>query len=195
MSPRSEVAWEEWEEKNLLPWLDAHRALPWKARSHAYSAQYQVGRSVESLRGKKYHILRKQRRIGARPLEHPGHPSHPSRAGAHRSAGHKASLANLTSRRPAQSNNEKWFQTILTTETSQIDSIESTKRKGSRPGRAMPLLRPLRPEESRSSSQIWNYQFIGICVTSRSRSSNSNYLDELVLSDVATNGENGKHGS
>ncbi|MGV2369800.1 MAG UNVERIFIED_CONTAM: hypothetical protein MIK80_25130, partial [Klebsiella quasipneumoniae] len=82
----------------------------------------------------KYHILRKQRRIGARPLEHSGHPSHPSRAGAHRSAGHKASLANLTSRRPAQSNIEKWFQTILTTETSQIDSIESTKRKGSRPG-------------------------------------------------------------
>ncbi|CAG8892920.1 unnamed protein product [Penicillium nalgiovense] len=143
MSPRSEVAWEEWEEKNLLPWLDAHRALPWKARSHAYSAQYQVDRS--------------QRRIGAKPLEHPGHPSHPSRAGAHRSAGHKASLANLTSRRPAQSNIEKWFQTILITETSQIDSIESTKRKVSRPGRAMPLLRPLRREETRSSSQIWNY--------------------------------------
>ena len=134
MSPRSEVAWEEWEEKNLLPWLDAHRALPWKARSHAYSEQYQVDRSVESLRGKKYHILRKQRRIGARPLKHPGNPSHRSRAGAHRSAGHKASLANLTSRRPAQSNIEKWFQTILTTETSQIDSIESTKRKGSRRG-------------------------------------------------------------
>jgi hypothetical protein len=33
---------EEWEEKNLLSWLNAHRALPWKARSHAYSAQYQV---------------------------------------------------------------------------------------------------------------------------------------------------------
>jgi hypothetical protein len=65
MSPRSEVAWAEWEEKNLLPWLDAHRALPWKARSHAYSEQYQMDRSAESLRGKKYHILRKQRRIGA----------------------------------------------------------------------------------------------------------------------------------
>jgi hypothetical protein len=33
MSPRSEVAWEEWEEKNLLPWLDAHRALPMLKRS------------------------------------------------------------------------------------------------------------------------------------------------------------------
>ncbi|OQE73950.1 hypothetical protein PENNAL_c0085G02136, partial [Penicillium nalgiovense] len=103
-----------------------------------------VDRSVESLRGKKYHILRKQRRIGVRPLEHLGYLSHLSRAGAHRSAGRKASLANLTSRRPAQSNIEKWFQTTLSTETSQIDSIEATKRKGSRPGRAMPLLRPLR---------------------------------------------------
>jgi hypothetical protein len=132
MSPRREVAWEEWEEKNLLPWVDAHRVLPWKARSHAYYEQYQVDRSVESLRGKKYHILRKQCRIGARPLEHPGHPSHQIRAGAHRSAGHKASLTKLTSRRPAQSN--KCFQTILRTESSHIDSIESAKTKDSRPG-------------------------------------------------------------
>ncbi|KZN94006.1 hypothetical protein EN45_041940 [Penicillium chrysogenum] len=35
MSPRSEVVWPEWEEENLLSWLDAHRELPWKARSHA----------------------------------------------------------------------------------------------------------------------------------------------------------------
>ncbi|CAG8137380.1 unnamed protein product [Penicillium nalgiovense] len=142
MSPRREVAWEEWEEKNLLPWLDAHRVLPWKARSHAYSAQYQVDRSVESLRG---------------PLEHPGHPSHPSQAGAHRSAGRRASLGNLPSRRPAQSNIEKCFQTILRTEPSHIYSIESAKTKNSRPGRAMPLLRPSRREETRSSSQIWDY--------------------------------------
>ncbi|OQE09729.1 hypothetical protein PENFLA_c099G08860 [Penicillium flavigenum] len=94
MAPRSEVAWEEWEEKSLLPWLDAHRALPWKAHSHAYSEQYQVDRSVESLRGKKYHILRKQRRIGARPLKHPGHPSHRSRAAAHRSAGPRSTALN-----------------------------------------------------------------------------------------------------
>lgn len=84
-----------------------------------------------SLPGKKYHILRKQWRTRSGS---PKHAAHRNRAGAHRSAGHKASLANLTSRRPAQSNIEKWFQTILTTETSQIDSIESTKRKGSRPG-------------------------------------------------------------
>ncbi|OQE41480.1 hypothetical protein PENNAL_c0735G10197, partial [Penicillium nalgiovense] len=52
MSPRSEVAWEEWEEKNLLAWLDAHRVLPRKARSHAYYEQYQVDRRFESAREK-----------------------------------------------------------------------------------------------------------------------------------------------
>ncbi|KAI1829244.1 hypothetical protein DTO027I6_10166 [Penicillium roqueforti] len=150
MAPRSEVAWEVWEEKNLLPWLDAHRALPWKARSHAYYDQYQVDRSVESLRGKKYHILRKQRRTGAGS---PKHAAHPNRAEARHSVGRKASLANLPSRNPAQSNIEKCFQTILRTGPSHIDSIESTKTKG----RAMPLLRHPRHEETRSSSQIWDY--------------------------------------
>jgi hypothetical protein len=52
MAPRSEMAWEVWEEKHLLPWLDAHRALPREARSHAYYEQYQVDRSVESAREK-----------------------------------------------------------------------------------------------------------------------------------------------
>ncbi len=131
MSPRSEVAWSEWEEKNLLPWLDAHRALPWKARPRAYYEQYQVDRSVESLRGKMYHILRKQRRTGAGSAKC---AAHRNRAGACRSVCRKASLANLPSRRPAQSNIEKCCQAILMTEPSHIDSIESTKTKGSRPG-------------------------------------------------------------
>ncbi|CAG8183999.1 unnamed protein product [Penicillium nalgiovense] len=154
MSPRSEVAWEEWEEKNLLPWLDAHRALPWKARSHAYYEQYQVDRSVESLRGKKYHILRKQRRTDSGS---PKHAAHRNQAGTCRSVGRRASLGNLPSRRPAQSNIEKCFQTILRTEPSHTDSIESAKTKDSRPGRAMPLLRPSRRQETGSSSQIWDY--------------------------------------
>ncbi|CAG8122991.1 unnamed protein product, partial [Penicillium salamii] len=65
MSPRSASGWPEWEEKNLL-WLDAHQELSWKARSDAYYEQHRVARSAESLRGKKYHILRKCRRAGAR---------------------------------------------------------------------------------------------------------------------------------
>ena len=65
MSPRSASGWPEWEEKNLLSWLDAHQELSWKARSDAYYEQHRVARSAESLRGKKYHILRKSRRAHA----------------------------------------------------------------------------------------------------------------------------------
>ncbi|CAG8214362.1 unnamed protein product [Penicillium nalgiovense] len=126
MAPRSEVAWEVWEEKQLLPWLDAHRALPWKSRSHAYYEQYQVDRSVESVR-EKYHILRKQRRAGSGS---PRHAAHRNRAEACRSVGRRASLGNVPSRRPAQSNIEKCFQKILKTEPSHIDSIESAKGEG-----------------------------------------------------------------
>jgi hypothetical protein len=59
MSPRSTVGWPEWEEENLLPWLDENRTLSWKALQDAYYEQYGVKRSPESLRGKMYHILRK----------------------------------------------------------------------------------------------------------------------------------------
>jgi hypothetical protein len=61
MSQHSSLRWSEWEEDNLLPWLDAKRALSWEARAAAYNEQYETNRTVESLRGKKYHILRKRR--------------------------------------------------------------------------------------------------------------------------------------
>ncbi|OQD77384.1 hypothetical protein PENANT_c107G05285, partial [Penicillium antarcticum] len=41
MSPRNACGWPEWEEKNLLPWLDAHPELSWKALSDAYYEEYQ----------------------------------------------------------------------------------------------------------------------------------------------------------
>lgn len=137
MSPRSEIVWSEWEEKNLLSWLDAHRELPWKARSDAYYEQYRVVRSVDSLRGKMYHILRKQRRTGAKVPKHPGNRN--QAGAARRSVGGRASLEEssfetLPKQRPAQSNIAKWFQTILTAEPSHTDSIESIKAKGSRLG-------------------------------------------------------------
>lgn len=72
MSPRSASGWPEWEEKNLLSWLDAHRELSWKARSDAYYEQHRVARSAESLRGKKYHILRKCRPTEARSSNRSG---------------------------------------------------------------------------------------------------------------------------
>ncbi|KAJ5040750.1 hypothetical protein NUH16_003356 [Penicillium rubens] len=129
MSPRSEIVWSEWEEKNLHSWLDAHRELPWKARSDAYYEQYRVVRSVGSLRGKMYHILRKQRRTGAKVPKHPGNRN--QAGAARRSVGGRASLETLPKQRPAQSNIAKWFQTILTAEPSHTDTIESTKAKGS----------------------------------------------------------------
>ncbi|OQE70395.1 hypothetical protein PENNAL_c0118G10252 [Penicillium nalgiovense] len=131
MSPRSEVVWSEWEEKNLLSWLDAHRELPWKARSDAYYEQYRVVRSVDSLRGKMYYILRKQRRTGAKSK----HSANRNQAGAaRRSVGGRASLETLPKKRPAQSNIAKWFQTIPNAEPSHTDSIESNKTKSSKPG-------------------------------------------------------------
>jgi hypothetical protein len=68
MSPRSASGWPEWEEKKLLSWLDTYRELPWEARSDTYYEQHRVAGSVESLRGKKYHIMWKRRRTGARYL-------------------------------------------------------------------------------------------------------------------------------
>lgn len=54
------IGWSQSEADNLLPWLSRHRELSWEARSRAYFRQYRVVRTVESLRGKKYQILRKQ---------------------------------------------------------------------------------------------------------------------------------------
>ena len=54
------IGWSQSEADNLLPWLSRHRGLSWEARSRAYFRQYRVFRTVESLRGKKYQILRKQ---------------------------------------------------------------------------------------------------------------------------------------
>jgi hypothetical protein len=66
MYSRSATGWSEWEEDNLLPWLEENDDLPWTDRAQAYSKQFGVNRSVESLRGKKYHILRKRRSGRAR---------------------------------------------------------------------------------------------------------------------------------
>jgi hypothetical protein len=48
--------------------------------------------------------------------------------------GRRGPLATFPNKRPAQSNIEKWFQTILTAEPSHIDSIESTKTESWRRG-------------------------------------------------------------
>ncbi|KAI3091722.1 hypothetical protein CBS147333_10298 [Penicillium roqueforti] len=148
MSPRSTSGWPEWEEKNLLSWLDAHRELSWKARSDAYYEQHRVSRSAESLRGKKYHILRKCRRTGARALNRSGNQIQ-SKA-VRDSVGRKASLAALPNKIPFKSNIDKWFKTILAAEASQTDSNGSSQTESSRLGRATRVSIPCWPKETRS---------------------------------------------
>jgi hypothetical protein len=117
MSPRNACGWPEWEEKSLLSWLYAHRDLSWKALSDAYYEEYQVDRSVESLREKKYHILRKQRCTGAKVSGRSGKQKPPG--------GMRRSLVNSDSRSPlpdnnsAQRNIDKWFQKVLAADPSQ----------------------------------------------------------------------------
>ncbi|KAL2697865.1 hypothetical protein AAEP93_010575 [Penicillium crustosum] len=139
MSPRSAPGWPEREEKNLLPWMSAYRALP-----------------IESLRWKKYHILRKQRRIGAKSPEHPGKQKRPG--AVRRSVAGIASLSTLPTKTPAQRNIDKWFQTILAADPSQPDdSNEPTQTKRISSGRVTPAPILYRPRRTRSSSWMWDY--------------------------------------
>jgi hypothetical protein len=128
MSPRSACGWPEWEEKNLLSWLDSHRGLSWKALSDAYYEEYQVDRSVESLRGKKYHILRKQRRTGAKV---PGRSGKQKRPGdVRRSLVDSGSRSTLPENTSAQRNIDKWFQTILAADPSQSGDSDKPAQTG-----------------------------------------------------------------
>ncbi|CAP79444.1 hypothetical protein PCH_Pc19g00280 [Penicillium rubens Wisconsin 54-1255] len=135
MSPRSACGWPEWEEKNLLSWLDAHRDLSWKALSDAYYEEYQVGRSVESLRGKKYHIMRKQHRTGAKVPRRSVKQKRPG--DVRRSAVDSGSRSTLPDNTSAQRNIDKRFQTILAADPSQsgdsdkpAQTTRSEKRNG-----------------------------------------------------------------
>jgi hypothetical protein len=117
---RSTVSWSKWEEKNPLAWLESNRRLTWKALTHAYCQQFHVNRSIESLRGKKYHILRKQRRASIKPTAGKSQPPKriqckgPIRAG-------KA--------RPVQRRIDRWLEGLSMTESSQADCNGSTETK------------------------------------------------------------------
>ncbi|CAG8056241.1 unnamed protein product [Penicillium salamii] len=164
MSPRSASGWPEWEENNLLSWLDAHQELSWKARSDAYYEQHRVARSAESLRGKKYHILRKSRRTRAGASDRSDNQK-PSK-GARHSTGQRALLAALPTKISAKSHIDKWFETILTAE--ETDSNGSSQTESSRlasvTGRATRVSIPWWPKETRSSSSMWDYVHL-VCAT------------------------------
>ncbi|KAJ5202935.1 hypothetical protein N7449_005014, partial [Penicillium cf. viridicatum] len=127
MSPCSAMNWPEREEKNLLSWLDAHRELLWKAHPDAYYEQHRMARSAESLRGKRYHNLRKCRRTSVRSSDRSGNQKETKTV--RRSVGRRASLATLPNKISAKSNIDKRFETIITAEASQTDSNESSQTK------------------------------------------------------------------
>ncbi|KAJ5544009.1 hypothetical protein N7494_005288 [Penicillium frequentans] len=155
MSPRNACGWPEWEEKNLLPWLDAHPELSWKALSDAYYEEYQVHRSVESLRGKKYHILRKQSRTGDKS---PPNPSKQKQAGAvRRPVVGSASQSSFSAKTPTQRNIDKWFQTILAADPNQPDDSKKPTQTNPISDRLTPAPLPCRPKRTRSSSWRWDY--------------------------------------
>jgi hypothetical protein len=173
------VGWSEWEEENFLPWLDENRTLSWKALQYAYYEQYGVKRSPDSLRGKMYHILRKQGPTVARPSEDPGRRK---RSGAIRpQVGKWRSPSKLPNKSAARSNIDRCFGTILTTDPRPTDSSGSTKPKGLESGTkrpshtsrcvltfitecTTPVLTYSAPKENQSSASMWEYVH-RVCVT------------------------------
>ncbi|CAG8005134.1 unnamed protein product [Penicillium salamii] len=125
------------------------------ARSDAYYEQHRVARSAESLRGKKYHILRKCRPTDARSSNRSGNQNKSkSVLGL---VDRRASLSALPHNISAESNIDKWFETILTAQASQTDSNGSIQAESSRLGRTTRVSIPFWPKETRSSSLMWDY--------------------------------------
>jgi hypothetical protein len=117
------------EEENLLRWLDENRSLPWKDLPDAYREEFGVDRSVESLRGKKYHILRKNGRTTARSPKSQGRRKRrePARRSIEQTVIHSDASADVATR----SNIDLWFQTVLASEFGSTDSSESALTRGS----------------------------------------------------------------
>ncbi|KAJ5556076.1 hypothetical protein N7513_003718 [Penicillium frequentans] len=164
MYPRSILSWSEQEEENLLQWLDKNRALPWKDLPDAYRERFGVDRSVGSLRGKKYHILRKNGRTTARSPKSQGRRKRrePACHSVEQTVIHSDASADTATR----SNIDLWFQTILASEAGSADSSESALTKGSISDRLTPALTNYRPKRLRSSSWIWEY-VNRMCATGR----------------------------
>ena len=129
MSPRGILSWSVQEEENLLQWLDENRSLPWKDLPGAYRHKFGVTRSVESLRGKKYHILRKNGRTTARSPKRQGRGKgrKPCRRSFEQTVTHSDASADGATR----SNIDLWFQTILASEPGSAKSSESSMTRGS----------------------------------------------------------------
>ncbi|KAJ5543720.1 hypothetical protein N7513_007228 [Penicillium frequentans] len=155
MSPRGILSWSEQEEENLLQWLDENRALPWKDLPDAYREKFGVVWSVESLRGKKYHILRKKGRTTARSPKCQGHRKR--REPRRRSSEQTVIQSDASADAASRSNIDLWFQTILASESGSAESSETALARGSISDRLTLALTNHRPKKLRSSTWIWEY--------------------------------------
>ncbi|KAJ5288103.1 hypothetical protein N7478_003789 [Penicillium angulare] len=126
MAPHSTVGWSTWEEENLLPWLESNRYLTWNALSHAYWQQYQIRRSAESLRGKRYHILRKRRDAGHTPIKNKRQPT---------TCEHRKLLVKGRKKNPLKRRIRRWLRNVS---TGQSDRSDSTGTKRSSTGKTSP---------------------------------------------------------
>ncbi|KAJ5982516.1 hypothetical protein N7451_012616 [Penicillium sp. IBT 35674x] len=98
--------------------------------------EFGVNRSVESLCGKKYHILRKKGRTNARSHNSCDRRKRPG--SSRRSVGMKASQSDGSVKAAVQSNIDLWFQTVLMPDPSLTDSSELTRTWNSISGMSPP---------------------------------------------------------
>jgi hypothetical protein len=127
MSQHSSLGWSEWEEGNLLPWLEANRALSWEARAAAYNEQHGTNRTVESIRGKRYHILRKRRLHRAKVSRQRSVPKRQKRI---------RRLGGVRKRFPAFTNTkarniDQWLQRIPSAESTASENSSATEKSHS----------------------------------------------------------------
>jgi hypothetical protein len=127
MSQHSSLGWSEWEEGNLLPWLEANRALSWDARAAAYNQQYGTSRTVESLRGKKYHILRKRRLNRAKVSRQRSVPKRQKRI--RRLGGARKRFPAFTNTKAR--NIDQWLQRIPSAESTASENSSATEKSHS----------------------------------------------------------------
>ncbi|KAJ5100891.1 hypothetical protein N7456_006943 [Penicillium angulare] len=145
MAPHSTVGWSTWEEENLLPWLELNQDLTWNALSQAYWQQYQIRRSSESLRGKRYHILRKRRDAGHTPIKNKRQPT---------TCEHRKLLVKGRKKNPLKRRIRRWLRNIS---TGQSDRSDSTGTKRSSTGLEVVPSGPAQLDYARNLSWIWDY--------------------------------------
>ncbi|KAJ5974875.1 hypothetical protein N7481_008582 [Penicillium waksmanii] len=151
MSQHSSLGWSEWEEDKLLPWLNTNRALSWDARAAAYHEQYGIKRTVESLRGKNYHILRKRRLNRAKLSRQRSVPKRQKRI--RRLGGARKRFPAFTDTKAR--NIDQWLQRIPSAESTTSDNSSATER--SHPVYTTPVPHHPQPQEFQSRSWLWDY--------------------------------------